>query len=300
MGWFDDNMATFTGSVGKTPSVLPPPQPGPGDRVQMFTDRQPVLQPSQGGGQDYEAQFRALFPGGTLTPEALAAKEGDLKAMGIRLLGPNARGQRTKIEVPGVGIVDVIGGAGAGHNRLQWMVDRGGPQTGAPMSAMGAPNYGARSGALAQTPGYQFVRDEVLGALERSAAARGTNLTGGLLKDLQDRAAGLASTEFGNEFGRNLSLAQLGFNGATNQGAYGSAYGNQITDLTTGAGNAQAAGTVGAGNAWGSALGNIGQMGMDAWGLYHYGPPGGYGGTPPMFGGGRSGGAGAPGGYGWG
>jgi hypothetical protein len=136
----------------------------------------------------------------------------------------------------------------------------------------GGADYGARGPALEKTPGYQFVMKEALGALDRSAAKRGTILTGGHMKDLQDRAAGLASTEFGNEFGRNFSLAQLGFNAASNQGVYGSQYGNQMTDLTTGAGNAQAAGTVGAGNAQNAALSNIGQGAMDAYGLYKYGP----------------------------
>src|SRR6188768_722254 len=54
--------------------------------------------PSSGG--NIEQQFRQLFPGNTLSPQQLAGSEAQLQQMGIRLLGPNARGERTKIELP--------------------------------------------------------------------------------------------------------------------------------------------------------------------------------------------------------
>ena len=129
--------------------------------------------------------------------------------------------------------------------------------------------------ALAQTPGYQFRLGEGIKALDRSAAAKGTLLTGGHLKDLTGFAQGLASTEFQNEFGRNFSLANLGMGAAGAQGQFGSSYGQNATNLITGAGNAQAAGTAAGGQAWGNALGNLGNMGMQAAMLYGL-----YGGTP--------------------
>lgn len=78
---------------------------------------------SIGAQNNYEQQFRELFGNSnTLTPEQLVAKEREIQAMGGRILGPNAKGQRTKVEFGGQ-VYDVIGGAGAGHNRLQFMAD---------------------------------------------------------------------------------------------------------------------------------------------------------------------------------
>src|SRR5262245_11872946 len=50
----------------------------------------------------------------------------------------------------------------------------------------------------------QFRLDEGLKARERSAAARGTLLTGGLQKALERFSQGLASEEYGNDFNRAM------------------------------------------------------------------------------------------------
>lgn len=89
-------------------------------------------------GNNVEQQFRQLFPGNTLSPQQLAAAEPQLNAMGLRLLGPNAAGMRTKIQLPDGSVRDVIGGAGAGNNILQWM-DAGG-------SSSGGSSFGGSSG----------------------------------------------------------------------------------------------------------------------------------------------------------
>lgn len=242
-----------------------------GPLLKVPTSPVPGVQPS---AQDPRAFFQSLFPGATLTPQQLAAKEQELAAQGIRLLGPNAAGMRTKIELPNGQIVDVIGGAGAGHNRSQWMIDSGGR---APMQAVGqtagslgnllngGTNYAARLPALEKTPGYQFRFDQGRKMVEGGAAAKGTLLTGGAAKDLAEYGQGLASTEFDNEYRRLFGLAGLGQGAAGQIGQYGSSYANNATDLLTGAGNARAAGAVAGGNAWGGALGNVGQSAMDAY-----------------------------------
>lgn len=140
------------------------------------------------------------------------------------------------------------------------------------------------------SPGFQFRLKEGLGALERSAAAKGTLLTGGTLKDINSWAQDYASSEYDKVYGRALGennlqygrawneygmdrdtfyrnqdntysrymgLAGLGQNSASNLGAYGSSYMNQANDLITGAGNAQAAGTVGSANAWNPFYGQV-------------------------------------------
>ena len=63
----------------------------------------------------------------------------------------------------------------------------------------------------------------------------------------------------GNLFNRLSGIAGTGQTAGGQLGQYGSAYGQQAGNLITGAGNAQAAGQVGSGNAWAGAFGNIGQ-----------------------------------------
>jgi hypothetical protein len=285
MSWFTTTAEQF----GKTPSATPGYDDGSG-RVSALSGG--GLQPSA-GGTDYQSTFMSIVGNGLATPDALIAKEQELAAAGIKVLR-NASGVAGKVQLPTGEIVDVIqsAGTGGGVAPFTWQQGRGGPtgeggkplpgnmyygQGGsgsAPLSSVagGGVNYQSRMGSLRDTPGYQFVMDEAMGALQRSQAAKGTLLTGGAMKELQDRAGGIASLEFNNEFGRNLSLANLGMSAAGGQGAYGSSYGNQLTDLTTGAGNARAAGTVGAGNAWTSGLVSIGQMGVDLYGMSRYPP----------------------------
>ncbi len=119
-----------------------------------------------------------------------------------------------------------------------------------------------------KSPGIQAALKMGEQAIQRSAASKGTLLTGGTLKDLTSFANDLGSqaygdvwgramserqnaqsTFFGNQdrlFGRNLSLAELG-SGAAKTGS----------DLNTQAGNAAAAGQVGSANANLGALSGI-------------------------------------------
>lgn len=65
-------------------------------------------------------------------------------------------------------------------------------------------------GAFTESPGFQFIRDEALGAVDRGASAAGLLGSGTRFKALQDRASGLASTEFGNFFDRLLAASGQG------------------------------------------------------------------------------------------
>jgi len=130
----------------------------------------------------------------------------------------------------------------------------GGMPGGIPLSSLapgGAPAApGAIGQGLEQSPGFQFRLGEGLKALERSAAARGTLLTGGTLKGLQRYAQDYASGEYGQRVNQLSNLAALGLNAAGGAGNAASSYGQSGGDLLTQAGNAQAAGQVGAANAW--------------------------------------------------
>jgi hypothetical protein len=63
-------------------------------------------------------------------------------------------------------------------------------------------------------PGYQFRVKEGQDALERSAAAKGTLLTGGTLKDLESYAQNLASTEYDKMYDRAVQQYQLKYQSA--------------------------------------------------------------------------------------
>ena len=244
--------------------------------------------PTPGSSPDYRSLFMGIVGGGLATPDALLAKEQELAAQGIKVLR-NAAGVAGKVQLPSGEIVDVIqsAGTGGGVAPFTWQQGPGGPTGeggkplpgnqyyGQPAGAQGQPgtlggfmggtDYGARLPALEKTPGYQFRLQQGLKGVEDSAAARGTLLTGGTVKDLNDYAQGSASQEFDNEYRRLFGIAGLGQGAAGTLGGYGSSYANNATGLITGAGNAQAAGTVGGANAWNSALGNIGQNAMDAY-----------------------------------
>jgi hypothetical protein len=108
-------------------------------------------------------------------------------------------------------------------------------------------------------------------ATERLANVGGGAISGNTLRSLTDYGQGLASTEYANAFGRfqtdrtNIyntlaNIAGMG-QGAVNTGVNaGQNFAGQMTGLTTGAAAAQAAGTVGAANAFSGAAGNVGNM----------------------------------------
>lgn len=60
-------------------------------------------------------------------------------------------------------------------------------------------NYYKNPGSFTGNPAYQFSRDEALNAAQRAGAARGMNMSGNLLTELQNRASGLASQNWNQE-----------------------------------------------------------------------------------------------------
>lgn len=96
-------------------------------------------------------------------------------------------------------------------------------------------------------PSYQFRLSQGLQGIDTGAAARGTLLTMGNQKNRADYASNLASQEYGAQFGRGLSLAQLGLGAAENANAAGSGYASGVGGVQTDQGNAGAAGTTATG-----------------------------------------------------
>lgn len=112
------------------------------------------------------------------------------------------------------------------------------------------------------TPGYAFTRNEGLRAVNAAASAGGRSLGGATIKAGAQYATGLADSTYNDTFSRQLQSyqAQLAgqnqsFNqlfGVSNQGQNAA---TNVANLMTQSGNAQAAGTVGAANAWSGAIG---------------------------------------------
>jgi hypothetical protein len=183
------------------------------------------------------------------------------------------------VKTPSGAEIDYLNSNG---DAFQWTPDAG---SGGGGSGAGGAGFGSGGGQLGlngpfgatpfnfqfneSDPSYQFLKKEVLGAIQNSQFARGTGLTGGAAKELQDRAAGLASMEYGNEFDRafrtnqlnfgqglaanenqfdqNYRLAGMGFNATTNDvnaagglGSTGSSYANQVGSLYGDIGNVNA------------------------------------------------------------
>lgn len=131
----------------------------------------------------------------------------------------------------------------------------------------------------AQTPGYQFQLQQGLNAVQNSASARGGLLSGQTLADMNNYAQGTASTNYQNTFNNALTQYESAYNTFLNnqnntysrlmglsgqglqaaQGAAGvtTSIGSDIASLYGAQGAAQAQGTIGAANAYGSILPGI-------------------------------------------
>lgn len=103
--------------------------------------------------------------------------------------------------------------------------------------------------AFTQSPDYAFALQQGTQAMQRSAAAGGTLLSGGQLKAGQEFGQGLASQQYGNYYNRLLSLSQLGQSAATGISNAALNAGGQIGNSIQAGGQAQASGIVGSANA---------------------------------------------------
>ena len=105
-------------------------------------------------------------------------------------------------------------------------------------------------------PGYQFRLSEGEKGIDRAAGARGMRYSGATLKGLQRFAQDYASNEYGNAYARDLATKGQNYNflaGGVNagQGAQG-----QVGGYLSNAGDARAAGQIGAANALAGGINN--------------------------------------------
>jgi hypothetical protein len=145
-----------------------------------------------------------------------------------------------------------------------------------------------------QDPGYAFRMSEGMKGLERSAAARGGLLSGGMLKGIQRYGQDMASQEYQNAFNRYgvererrlnplQSLAGIGQTATNQLGAAGREYGSSAGSIMSGQGinsaNALLAGQQARsssygqlGSALGKYLGGGGTFGMGGGGTFQADP----------------------------
>jgi len=144
------------------------------------------------------------------------------------------------------------GGGGNGGGGYQSSVGAGwGAGTAGAVPQFNAPVFKAPSYQEAMAdPGYQFSLNQGVGALEKSAAARGIRGTGGHLKDIigygQDRAA----QQYGDVYNRAANTFGINYQGAKDEfapqyGGWQTMYGGDLSRWTTGQNDALSRWTTG-------------------------------------------------------
>lgn len=299
----------FTMPTAETPGTVTQPdfrttqgQSGPVAGTPFY---QPGADPTrQMQGQDWNQETFSQQFGSPSTVNDLLAIEGKLGQSGIKVLR-NAAGVAGKVQLPNGQIVDVINSAGLGGRGFQWLTgDGGGAQGGmgggystnpsGRLASFSAPGINAPwteefkapdPNAILNDPYYKFQLGQGEEGIQRSAAARGTLLTGGTLKDLTSFGQGLASSfgdkaynrAFGqyqndqNTFWNNQNNAynhlsgftQLGMQGAQQAGNYGTQYGNAVNPNVINQGQANAGATFGQGVNTGNAAARVAENVLD-------------------------------------
>lgn len=128
---------------------------------------------------------------------------------------------------------------------------------------------------LQNTPGYQFSLQEGQQGLDRSAAARGMELSGGQLKDTLNYNTGMADNLYTTYANQLMGVSGLGENAAAGLGSQGATEAANAGNFTANGGTAIASGISGVTNQLGAGLYQYGQMGQNNLGTGPgYGPNG--------------------------
>ena len=135
-------------------------------------------------------------------------------------------------------------------------------------------SMGALSQGFEESPGYQYQIDEMMRAVQNSAAGRGMLGSGPTLKALQRNAGGLAAQDYWNYYNSNRQsvmdkqnsdqqrvnnlqqLASTGANAASQSGQFGANAASQAGNFLTQGSAAMASGITGAANAYQNMAGN--------------------------------------------
>jgi len=148
----------------------------------------------------------------------------------------------------------------AGQNRLMELLGLGKDKKAQGFGKYASAEFTPANFLANQDPGYAFRMSEGMKALDRSAASRGGLLSGATLRGAQRYGQDLASQEYQNAFNRYQtartntlnpfqSLAGVAQSASNTMGNAAGQFGQQMGANIIGAGNAAAAGQVGAANA---------------------------------------------------
>lgn len=257
--------------------------------------QQPFMQ-SGYGANDTLSRLLGIRPSGSTGANTAAAARGwdasNGRLIGDTYLPPDVTttgGQNGWYEVnqgdQRIGTLRPGGANGRFLNDQGWQMPQPTAAGGAGVDASGyAPdNTGLPTGYLSQLfgpeqfkanmdPGYQWrLQQGNQGTMNSSAAGSGA-LSGEALKRLMDYNQGAGSQEYGasfdrfqtqqgNIYQRLLALSQQGQSAAANVGAQGVQTGANIGANIVGGANAGAAGQIGAANAYGGAVSDLGSLG---------------------------------------
>lgn len=141
-----------------------------------------------------------------------------------------------------------------GHNALSSVAGAYG------LGPLGPAGVTAAYKAFQGTPFYQFPLSQGIDAMNRSAAARGLNLSGGQMNALQAYGQNYASSNFQNYINGLAGLAGGGLTASQNLAQVGLNIGQNILGARTGQGVSAANGTVGGQNQTNNALGQLGPL----------------------------------------
>jgi hypothetical protein len=150
-------------------------------------------------------------------PDQIAVSPSGQLSGGVLGLGGVSSSNVTNAAPSGAAVP--FGGAAGGGSGSDWFSQNAPSGAGATTSAAAAPYQGLvtpfsglSASEFQQSPGFQFAMDQAMRAVQSSAAAKGTLLTGGTLKALQGYATGLANQDYQNAFQRALQTHQTQYN----------------------------------------------------------------------------------------
>lgn len=116
---------------------------------------------------------------------------------------------------------------------------------------------GAVYGGINMSPAAQFALNQGVDSIQSSAAARGGLRSGSALRSLEGFRFGLAAQDRESQMNRLAGLVDMGQSSAGMNASNNNAMAQMGSNSFANMGNAQSAGAIGAGNAWGNALGNL-------------------------------------------
>lgn len=116
---------------------------------------------------------------------------------------------------------------------------------------------GTQYQGITMSPGGQFALQQGIGDVEAGASMRGGLRSGATMAGLERLRFGLSAQDRDNQLNRLAGLVDMGQGSAGMQAQAGNAFAGMASTSLANRGDAQAAGHIGAGNAYGNALGNL-------------------------------------------